>query len=409
MKAVSWITRGRVKYVVAALSALAMPLASAAVVEVTAEYRPTPGGALEFTNTTVESGNCTNPGHRPRCLAAKMFGISVPGITGTKTLYRSSLRNRWYMGMPLGTVQVPLQSEDGRDFSVNFSVVAGGHRYIVGNGSGGRLINPEDLRLDNGCSVVVDGQGVPPNEATLFILAVRNPAHRVCSNQGFNSGYNGAAFRDFEFGFRISADSPTSLPNGIYRGVKTFSVGGEGADFDLGNILTISDPVLTVNFTLTVEHAFSVVFPDYSTVYLTAVGGWDRWLNGGAPPARLERELPFSLSTSSELSVKMRCEHLSTAGRCGIKNTAAATVVPIEVDVTIPGMAELSTKAPAIQFPLVEEASGATAPRFLPDSFLENAGSKLRFSANGAAIGEMVKAPGSHWQGNVTVIIDTIP
>ena len=76
-------------------------------------------------------------------------------------------------------------------------------------------------------------------------------------------------------------------------------------------------------------------------------------------PERLRQALPFHLTSSMDFSMKLRCEHAAGSG-CGIRNAADDVVVPVDVDVTIPGMRNLKDGRPAQDTPL--SADDALAP-----------------------------------------------
>ncbi|WP_329758927.1 hypothetical protein [Stenotrophomonas geniculata] len=209
------------------------------------------------------------------------------------------------------------------------------------------------------------------------------------------------------FVYELETPDPLAMKNDVYRGVLKLDV-GPGGDIDFGENAT-TDAVLNINFVLDVAHEFSIQFANANPqVSLLPVGGWHQWVDYNRAPKRLQQELPFSLTSSSEFSIKMRCEH-DANGRCGIRDQGAGTVVPVDVDVTMPGMRNVATGAAAISTPLVSEQSGLTAPRFSPDSYLQQRPSKLHFSTRGSPLDEMLKAPGSKWKGDVTVIFDSDP
>jgi hypothetical protein len=81
--------------------------------------------------------------------------------------------------------------------------------------------------------------------------------------------------------------------------------------------------------------------------------------------------------------------------------------VPVEVDVTLPGMNNLRDGRPAQNTVLL--ADDGQAPRFTPDGYLMQRRSTLRFTAGRDAVLEMVKTPGSRWEGDMTVLFDANP
>jgi len=376
--------------------------ARAAEVNVTATFTPS---ALDpsrntFTNTTPRGTYCTwSPW---ACARANAYFFDVPlGITKTY-VKGGDIRKRFYVGFP-GPRRIQLQhSESGQLFPVDIAFQAVSGRLEPGNGD-----NPVFTKYpQGGCSYIhTAGLAAYVN----FGWLVRSPDAPVpChSTGGGASGFTQTYTMPwFGIGLNITAPSPLSMPNGQYEGSVTYTVGSSGADIDLGDDVT-SDPELTLRFRFSVAHEFQVTFPSTSPIaVLSPVGGWQQWIDYGRAPSRLQQELPFTLTSSSDFSVKMRCEH-EVSGRCGIEDLAAGTIVPVDVDVTMPGMRVIGTGAPAINTSLVSDASGTVAPRFTPDSYLVSRPSKLVFSANGTSVTEMLKAPSSRWQGDVTVVFDS--
>jgi hypothetical protein len=206
-------------------------------------------------------------------------------------------------------------------------------------------------------------------------------------------------------GLRIVSVSPLSLVDGVYEGETTFTTGGAESDIDFGDDVT-TEPVV-LKFRFTVRHDFQVRFPnDAPSVRLAPEDGWSQWIDHGRPPVRLRQELPFHMTTSMDFSMKLRCEHDFAEG-CGIRNAVSDVVVPVDVDVTIPGMSNVRDGRPAQNTALLPDDT--RAPRFTPDGYLMQRRSALRFTAGREAVTEMVKSPGSHWQGNMTVLFDANP
>lgn len=213
---------------------------------------------------------------------------------------------------------------------------------------------------------------------------------------------------EVSIGYLVQSPNPLAVESGEYTGWLHTTL-GPGGDFDFGTNARLSDTELIVSFTPTVSHEFQATFTEPSPkVSLAPVGGWSQWTRHGKPPARLRQELPFLLTSSNGFSVKMRCEH-DLGGQCDVANAATREVVPINVDVTMPGMREMRSGAFARNTPLVSERSGQVAPRFTPQSYLQNRHSRLRSAATGPAVAEMLKAPESRWQGDVTVVFDSAP
>lgn len=214
-----------------------------------------------------------------------------------------------------------------------------------------------------------------------------------------------ARYLNFSIGYHLETPNPLQAQDGQYTGSVTYTV-GNGQQIDLGQG-DYSDSELTLQLLLDVVHDFQVRFSsEFPVVQLAPEGGWVQWVDHGLLPSRLRQELPFHLTTSMDFSMKLRCEH-DVGDRCGLQNVVNAEVVPVDVDVTIPGMSNVHDGRPAQNTALLPD--DARAPRFTPDGYLMQRRSTLRFTAGREAVTEMLKSPGSHWEGNMTVVFDADP
>ncbi|WP_148708525.1 hypothetical protein [Pseudomonas wadenswilerensis] len=204
-------------------------------------------------------------------------------------------------------------------------------------------------------------------------------------------------------GFELVLPSPLSLKSGIYRAQLQLSVGGSGADFDLGNRVTsVSTDLLTLNFEFTVKHPLKVEFPAGSErAVLEPPGGWMGWINRGAPPQRLYRILPFRIWTTGAISVHTRCEY-DLGGRCGIRGRGGHQV-PLKVALTLPAsMRHLGAPVDNLVLPV-------GAPSSLTIETVEatlDRQARLLFEVSQADTASMLLYPGETYQGDVTLVLD---
>ncbi|NIJ69939.1 hypothetical protein [Xanthomonas sp. 60] len=383
---------------------------NATSIYVSAEFAPsaTDPGRNTFVNTTPWSGVC-NSVHLATCKANNWWSIDT-GIRGTKIGTRTSSYGpgSLYVEMPaMRTVTVT--SETGRSYTLELHIIGTALRVTDYERDGSR--NPASLGGPNaGCRIgLTNGSANNYSAMRMFLRTGGAESRQVCAAPWLES--NNFALEEFDLTYKLVTPNPLSMLAGTYTGSTIYTTGGtgSGADFDLGDGVTLTDNQVEVNFTLTVDHDFQVYFPEAAPkVSLAPVGGWTQWTERGVRPTRLQQEFPFLLTSSGEFSVKMRCGQ-EVEGRCGIEDQSAGTVVPIDVDVTLPGMSELRSGASARNSPLVSEQSGVEAPRFAPETYIINRGARLRFSANGTSVSQMLDAPGSYWQGDVTVIFDSNP
>ncbi|WP_143013271.1 hypothetical protein [Pseudomonas sp. UC 17F4] len=197
--------------------------------------------------------------------------------------------------------------------------------------------------------------------------------------------------------------SPLSLKNGVYRAQLQLSVGGNGADFDLGDRVTnVSTDMLTLNFVFTVKHPLKLEFPPGSErAVLEPPGGWASWINRGTPPQRLYRVLPFQIWTTGAISVYTRCEY-DLGGRCGIRGRDGHQV-PLKVALTLPSSMK-HQGAPVDNLVLPVGAPAALTIDTVEATLDRQA--RLLFEVSQADTASMLGYPGETFQGDVTLVLD---
>ncbi|EKT4095209.1 hypothetical protein [Stenotrophomonas maltophilia] len=385
------------------LLAMVLPAALASVdaaeLKITAEFRPSAlnPGHNRFVNTTPQSGYCAQ--HSNFCRVGD-FTIDTGLNVAQRRLYGGGEdpREKWYLSVDGKWREVIVRNASNHELKARLRVflvgmqwglpsdgtapgangaATGGCRGRIGVGSGAWYRYAWDVP-----------EGTP--------VCVRNP--RATTDQV-------ARYLNFSIGYHLETPNPLQAQDGRYTGSVTYTV-GNGQQIDLGQG-DYSDSELTLQLLLDVVHDFQVRFSsEFPVVQLAPEGGWVQWIDHGLPPSCLRQELPFHLTTSMEFSMKLRCEH-DVADRCGLQNAVNDEVVPVDVDVTIPGMSNVRDGRPAQNTALLPD--DARAPRFTPDGYLMQRRSALRFTAGREAVTEMLKSPGSHWQGNMTVVFDADP
>lgn len=377
--------------------------ANAAETTITAEFMPTSLDPSHdrFTNTTPPGQYCRwSPS---ACSRLNAYVVDLPVQLLSKVYLKGGpVRERFYLQVPAErTVLLENESGNQAQVAIRVSTVSGELRE-------GRGTNPVFTRsVRGGCSYVYTaGAGT----FVRFGWNVRNPvAPEPCNSQG-DSGPNGFTQTytapNLGAGFEIITPSPLTLLNGTYRGRLVYTVGGAGNDFDYGDKVVASDSEIVLNLAFKVQHAFKVDTPPGSERALLApVGGWSQWVDHGRAPARLQRELPFLLTSSGEFSVKLACQY-TQGDRCGIRSNLDQAEVPIDIGITLPGMHDVRSGAAVVETPLT---LAVPAPRFGTRHYLSQRPSRLMFSAAGDAVNAIMAQPGSHWRGDVTVIFDSDP
>ncbi|AWH48309.1 hypothetical protein C1925_03585 [Stenotrophomonas sp. SAU14A_NAIMI4_5] len=386
------------------LAALWPGTATAQVVEkkVTGIFRPNAldPGNTGFENTTPRGSLCNwRPGDCQR-RNAYIFDL------GNREYWRkqgtgdnASRRNTLYFGLPPPRMVTFTNVDSGHSFQAAISFVAFSMRLDFTNGA-----DPFTGGVAGDCTSIAGAGGLGWSTGG---WAVRNPS-------GANTCYSSRTrnnrvyrYRNVGIGIDVQLPSAMTLQDGRYTAVESWTTGGADADIDLGDNIT-GVQAIQLNFEFDVQHDFQVRFPvEHPRVLLAPDGGWSQWVDYGRRPSRLRQELPFHLTSSMDFSMKLRCEYPADGDRCGIRDTRGSAIVPVDVDVTLPGMVNERDGRPA-QFTSLTPVD-AGAPRFTSPAYLRNLRSVLRFIAGQAAVDEMVKAPGSQWRGDITIVFDANP
>lgn len=408
-----------------ALAVSAMPQsAHAADVTLTAEFKPSVLNPTnnKFTNTTPNTGICVYESSSICVGGVKSF--AVHRITARyDNLARGDAIN---MKVPSEPRTVIVENEYGQQQAVSFKLAFMGGRYglpawamdIAGGSSWreghNRLWSGENWDIaPRPCSTGVVASVYDGDE---WNFAWKLPASSAFCGKQTNFDLAWVNIDRFSLAYELHTPNPLNIANGTYTGKLTLLV-GPGQEIDFGNNATLTgDSELTLNFVLKVENEFKVTFPDSSPrVSLVPIGGWQQWTGHNRKPARLQAELPFALTSSIDFSVKLRCNGTPSAnGHCPLADGAnpdAAGTAEVKVDVTMPSVSSTLDGKPASHFPLVQRAGVADA-RFRPNGYIANRHSRLRFIVDNegdASLDRMLARPGSHWEGEMTLIFDSEP
>jgi hypothetical protein len=390
--------------VVLACSAFA---ATAADVHITAEFKPDVSNPSqrEFVNTTPWTGVCA-ASHQASCISNDWWSIDTT-IRGIKHAVRQTDygRDGFYVGMPAPR-KVTVTSDDGRSrYDLDLRIIGSAMRLSDREGDG-----PEVFWSTGGarnCGFGITGYSV----RSVMRMLLRHDDGRgttACSLHWILT--NNYRIEALDFVYALETPTPLRMRSGFYTGTTTFTVGGtgEGADFDLGNGVELTDRVVNVHFRLEVQHAFQLDIPPGSDrAVLTPPGGWSGWTEHGVVPQSLEQTLPFTLSSSGRFSVTLQCQFPQPDGRCGIRNTTAeAEDAPLDISLTLPGFRELDSGRDAVELPLRTQLP---APVFTADSVILDRPSRIRFAVTGAPVKAMLAFPDTRYRGDVTLIFDADP
>ncbi|UQA68589.1 hypothetical protein K1516_11525 [Stenotrophomonas maltophilia] len=376
-------------------------IAQVAEVTVTGQFRPSAlnPGNTEFENTTPRGDFCN---WRP--VECDRSGAYIFNL-GRGELWRKSgegdpesKRDTTYVRFPEPRTVTLTEERTGRTIDARISFVAISLHLSFGGG-----VDPWYYGISGGCSAIRGAGGRGWSNGG---WGLRNPLDPQECYSTRARGERAYSYQNVGIGIHVDLPSATALLDGRYTAQESWTTGGADADMDLGDNIT-GATMIRMNFVFDVFHDFQVRFANEApSVRLAPEDGWSQWIVHGRPPVRLRQELPFHLTTSMDFSMKLRCEHDLGEG-CGIRNAASDVVVPVDVDVTIPGMSNVRDGRPTQNTALLLD--DAWAPRFTPDGYLMQRRSTLRFTAGREAVTEMLKSPGSHWQGNMTVVFDANP
>ncbi|WP_415775504.1 hypothetical protein ACMYQ1_20635 [Shewanella oncorhynchi] len=216
----------------------------------------------------------------------------------------------------------------------------------------------------------------------------------VCYYNKFKSSFTSdkITLRRIYIGYKLQPPDPLKMENGTYKGSLTLSL-GRNKDLDFGNA-TYSDSNVTIEFTLRVTHQLKVEFPAGSNkVILQPPKGWAPWINSGKTPPNLKAELPFKLWSSAIFYVSLSYCQYQNDGQCQLKNIKNGHKTNIEISY-INGEGK--------SYPLSTSKYKFTNT----DGTYINVARKFLFEINKTNLTEMMKYPGSTYQGDVTIMFE---
>ncbi|WP_338806836.1 hypothetical protein V8U11_06200 [Pseudomonas chlororaphis] len=380
--------------------------ALAGPVELTAKFKPDPTNPHmnQFINTTPISGVCTES-----LLCDELFSISIPlKLQATTTIFANHTdpRKGAFIKVPADWKDITVTSPSGDAKQLKFRISGFGGKYVLNKGAaeitGGGYHNElwEGgfwFRSVSGPCQPTGPQFISSHEQGFIWLAHTSTA---CTKKAlFN-------LDDFSIElpsivYELQTPDPLSMESGTYTGSINYTV-GPGSDFDFGDVLVPDNSVLTLNFTLSMEHLFKVQFPPGADrLTLIPDGGWQQWLNRGRRPEKLFANQSFQAWASSPFKMHLECQY-SVGNQCGIQN-AAGHLVPVETRVTLPpGLTNESNQSINRQL-----LSNSTPSVFHPSYFIYNGRATLHFEVGRDSVKQMTEHAGTRYSGNVTVVWDT--
>ncbi|AZE93235.1 hypothetical protein C4J95_1109 [Pseudomonas orientalis] len=393
-------------------SLLAGP-AQAMVQEITAQFRPDPSNPMQnrFTNTTPVTGFCQ--AHPEYC--TDMFSIRLPiSVHSSDALPANppDPRQSALWRVPAQWQELKVVNSAGDEETVEIRISGFGSRYVTDRsvvdlvGGGASVPQAHGLLWDSGgwltaarpCAntgIITYG----PNSYTFFW---RTPVEGACTKVARHE-IPVLQYQFLEIAYELRTPNPLMMPSGIYTGTLNYGMGPH-QDFDFGDVMLPSDSMLTMNFTLSVEHILKVDLPPGGNrVELLPEGGWQAWLNRGRQPSRLLRDQTFSIHASGSFKMNLECS-LVIGNTCGLRNDAGDEV-PLQIAVSLPyGLNNQQGDAVNRQ-PL--RLDGVGTELFQATQYVNNRPGTLHFEVEKDHVSEMLKHPGSTYSGVATVIWDS--
>jgi hypothetical protein len=401
--------------VLAALLLACTPAASALSRDITAVFRPDPSKPNEnkFINTTPVSGYCQSFPSQCR----DRFSIRLPMRFESADPIQANHADRRQGAMfklPTGwrAIQVThATTGETETVEVRWSGVGSEYRFptsVVGLVGGGVSALAAHQKLWNGSTWVNPPtpcrySGVGSYSTTWYAFFWQTPAEGVCAKRA--SYYiPRMSYTYLDFAYELRTPNPLGMSSGRYTGSLTYTV-GPGLDVDMGDVMLPSQPTITLNFKLDVEHVLKVdIPPGGSQVELVPQEGWQAWLNSGQRPTRLFRDQRFHISASSRFKMALDCQAIS-GNTCAITEASTGHAVPVDVSVTLPDGLTDATGQPANRRRLLRD--GSETGLFRPGSYLERKPGTLHFEVARENVRAMLDSGGTRYAGNVTVIWDS--
>lgn len=224
-----------------------------------------------------------------------------------------------------------------------------------------------------------------------------------CTKVSVYSQSPGLFFDSLNFMYELQTPDPLAMSVGTYRGSTTYTI-GPGGDFNLGSA-TANDPVVTLNFTLSVQHNLRVQFPAATNlISLQPQGGWQQWILNGEHlrPKKLLANQPYQLWSSTRFKMSVQCQY-SIGNDCGIQNDAGNLQIPVKTFTTLPYGMRDSNNSPVNH----QLLSNNSTRNFTATRYTSNERATMHFEVENADVEKMVTSGGGRFRGDVTVIWDS--
>ncbi|AZE82509.1 hypothetical protein C4J98_1080 [Pseudomonas orientalis] len=384
----------------------------AMVQEITAKFRPDPTNVNmnRFVNTTPVTGYCQT---YPSQCTGGMFSLRLPikaESAGPLEASPSDPRKAALWRAPANWRQTTVTNLQGEQETVEIRISGIGSQYVfdrpVSELVGGGAVLASHWKLWGWTWVYPPGvcgySGVGFYGAAWYGFFWRTPVEGDCvKTQAYQIPY--MRYEYLDIAYELRTPNPLSMSAGQYFGSFSYSLGPH-KDFDLGDMMLPDDSVLTLNFTLDVDHILKVELPPGGNrVILQPQGGWQAWLNQGRRPTRLFRDQTFSIYSSGRFKMNLECG-LAIGNTCGLSNSNGDQV-PLQVGVSLPFGLNDQYGQGVNKRPLRLDGSGTELVQ--ATHYVSNRPGTLHFEVGKDDVEQMLKTPGSTYSGLVTVVWDS--
>jgi hypothetical protein len=375
----------------------------AADLNITARFSPDSNNPNknEFINTTPVSGFCLLfPAY-----CTGRFSITIPHLIPYSPLVAEvgvQLR------VPYDWQNLEVRHTDGSTQTVKVRIVGMGTTYeltksvisITGSSDHSSLWHKGSwVYAPSGCG----GTGLGHLSAVWYRSFWTFQSAAACVKIPRFSDNPGIAFKEINIMYELQTPNPLEMSAGIYTGSHTYTIGPNG-DFQIGAGQP-DDPILRLNFSLSVQHTLLVKFPVNSNLLaLQPEGGWLQWLLHGSNrlPNKLLANQTYQQWSSSRFKMQLQCQYL-IGENCGLQNIAGDRQVPVKTMVTLPqGLRDTSNKVVSRYL-----LSNSVPSIFQPSRYVDNERSTLHFEVDKAGVEQMATRPGDRYRGDVTIIWDS--
>lgn len=381
------------------------------VQEITAEFRPDPSNPRsdKFKNTTPGNGFCESfiP---EQCEQWGIFSIrtfevqfrSIGPIQGNHADPRKGavykVPNEW---RELAVTNV----ETGEAQSLKVRIGGMGTKIVMPSGTNRTHWENSSWRFFSYPRAPCRATGIALGHDSVLLwswLAPANTNTENCRVQAIKD-IPSLFYETFEFYYELQTPNPLKMGAGRYVGSINYSI-GPGGDFDYGDIMLPNDNLMTMNFTLDVDHHLRVeVPPGGNRIQLEPQGGWQAWLHNGRKPSRLFRDQTVNLWASAPFKMNLECGE-PMGNTCSLRN-AAGHQVPLNVAVTLPPGLSDSVGRPVNRLPLRLDGSGTQL--FENTRYIDRKPSTLHFDVDAEGVSQMLDQGGGTYDGTVTVVWDS--